>query len=200
MMFDIQMVDFRCKLNTSTVETNSISKSSQLVNIFNPTPYKIWKCTVQLHTNFEKVLFHLFFFVQTYSAQFYVTVVICSNQLSTAVVKSNSLQLLKHIFTTSCSRWKWCIKLLSLCENSHPHPRGIFTFYIPGLCFEYHFLFRYNNFTLFLEGGGEHYMDGGDIQYHIFLAPDFQTQRLMYTWCELADTKSILVYVLLVTN
>lgn len=107
MMFDIQMVDFRCKLNTSTVETNSISKSSQLVNIFNPTPYKIWKCTVQLHTNYEKVLFYLF----------YVTVVICSNQLSTAVVKSNSLQLLKHIFTTSCSRWKWCIKLLSLCEN-----------------------------------------------------------------------------------
>lgn len=117
MMFDIQMVDFRCKLNTSTVETNSISKSSKLVNIFNPTPYKIWKCTVQLKKNFEKVLFHLFFFVQTYSAQFYITVVICSNQLSTAVVKSNSLQLLKHIFTTSCSRWKWCIKLLSLCEN-----------------------------------------------------------------------------------
>lgn len=107
MMFDIQMVDFRCKLNTSTVETNYISKSSQLVNIFNPTPYKIWECTVQLHTNYEKVLFYLF----------YVTVVICSNQLSTAVVKSNSLQLLKHIFTTSCSRWKWCIKLLSLCEN-----------------------------------------------------------------------------------
>lgn len=162
MMFDIQMVDFRCKLNTSTVETNSIvSKSSQLVNIFNPTPYKIWECTVQLHTNFEKVLFHLFFFVQTYSAQFYVTVVICSNQLSTAVVKSNSLQLLKHIFTTSCSRWKWCIKLLSLCENyvfqlfflalqyytphphSHPHTRGIFTFYLPGLCFEFLSLYKH---------------------------------------------------------
>lgn len=70
------------------------------------TPYKLWKSSVSS-----------FFFVQTYSAQFYVTVVICSNQLSTAVVKSNSLQLLKHIFTTSCSRWKWCIKLLSLCEN-----------------------------------------------------------------------------------
>lgn len=162
MMFDIQMVDFRCKLNTSTVETNSISKSSQLLNIFNPTPYKIWECTVQLRTNFEKViLFHLSFFVQTYSAQFYVTVVICSNQLSTAVVKSNSLQLLKHIFTTSCSRWKWCIKLLSLCENyvfqlfflalqyytphphSHPHPRGIFTFYLPGLCFEFLSLYKH---------------------------------------------------------
>lgn len=152
MMFDIQMVDFRCKLNTSIVETNFISKSSQLVNIFNPTPYKIWECTVQLHTNFEKVLFHLFFFVQTYSAQFYITVVICSNQLSTAVVKSNSLQLLKHIFTTSCSRWKWCIKLLSLCENyvfqlfflalqyythyphSHPHPRYLlFTYPVYAL-------------------------------------------------------------------
>lgn len=71
------------------------------------TPYKLWKSSVSSS----------FFFVQTYSAQFYVTVVICSNQLSTAVVKSNSLQLLKHIFTTSCSRWKWCIKLLSLCEN-----------------------------------------------------------------------------------
>lgn len=70
------------------------------------TQKKLWKSSVSS-----------FFFVQTYSAQFYITVVICSNQLSTAVVKSNSLQLLKHIFTTSCSRWKWCIKLLSLCEN-----------------------------------------------------------------------------------
>lgn len=86
MMFDIQMVDFRCKLNTSTVETNSISKSSKLVNIFNPNPYKIWKCTVQLKKKLWKSSVSSFFFVQTYSAQFYVTVVICSNQLSTAVV------------------------------------------------------------------------------------------------------------------
>lgn len=139
------------------------SNSLQNIKMYCSTKKKLWKSSVSF-----------FFFVQTYSAQFYITVVICSNQLSTAVVKSNSLQLLKHIFTTSCSRWKWCIKLLSLCENyvfqlfflalqyytphplshPHPHPRGIFTFYIPGLCFEYHFLFRYNNFKLFLEGGG----------------------------------------------
>lgn len=180
------------------------------------TQKKLWKSSVSS-----------FFFVQTYSAQFYITVVICSNQLSTAVVKSNSLQLLKHIFTTSCSRWKWCIKLLSLCENyvfqlfflalqyytptpiPTPTPAVYLLFTYPVYALNSYHYISIKNITFcsdiitshfFLEGGGGHYMDGGDIQYHIFLAPDFQTQRLMYTWCELADTKSILVYVLLVTN